>query len=266
MIFWGGMKKMFLRSTPALREAQRRIDEINWYHDLDFPSGLAARTKSPDQKSHRRLWKWMRGELDKTTFRGKTVLDIGCWDGYWSFYAEKRHATNVLASDDSTQNWSANSGLLLARELMNSSVETRTDVSIYELDKLDRRFDVILCMGVYYHLVDAFYAFSQIRHRCHDTSEVVIEGDFAPDCFIQPREAVFLEFGHGERCFVPTVFSLRKMLEAAYFTIVSESIYHGEKSKPVNRVLLKCKAFQGENPLHCTKPPFGLASYDTRFA
>src|SRR5579863_1696870 len=198
-------------------QLQQKIDQIQWYHDIDFPNGLKARTKTPDALSHRKLWEWMGNELDKIDFAGRTVLDIGCWDGYWSFRAEQQGASRVLASDDKTQNWSANSGLELAKELMGSSIETRTDVSIYEAAKLEERFDIVLCMGVYYHLVDPFYAFSQVRHCSHEQSIVVFEGAFAPDWFLQSSQAAYLDLGDPSRCFVPTVPFLLQMLEANYF-------------------------------------------------
>ena len=76
--------------TMESTQLQQRIDQIPWYHDIDFPNGLKARTKTPDAESHRKLWDWMRSELGKIDFADRTVLDIGCWDGYWSFYAEQR--------------------------------------------------------------------------------------------------------------------------------------------------------------------------------
>src|SRR3954469_22034393 len=103
-------------------EARRRIDEVEWYHDFDFGGGLAARTKSPDAEEHRRLWDFIEDQLSAIDFRGKTVLDVGCWDGYWSFHAEKRGAKSVLASDDATQNWAGSRGLMLAKELLGSRV------------------------------------------------------------------------------------------------------------------------------------------------
>lgn len=245
---------------------QQRIDQIQWYHDIDFPNGLKARTKTPDAESHRQLWSWMRSELQKIDFTGRTVLDIGCWDGYWSFYAEQRGASLVLATDDKTQNWSGSSGLELAKELMGSSVETHTDVSIYEASKLGERFDIVLCLGVYYHLVDAFYAFSQLRHCSHTQSVVVFEGDFAPDWFVHPPQAAYFDLGDPARCFVPTVQCLRQMLEANYFRVIGESTYHGEPARPVNRILVACEPFEGENTLHCSRPPFGLDAYDPRFS
>ena len=35
---------------------------------------------------------------------------MGCWDGYWSFYAEQRGAARVLATDDASQNWAGSAG------------------------------------------------------------------------------------------------------------------------------------------------------------
>jgi tRNA (mo5U34)-methyltransferase len=244
---------------------QERIDQIQWYHEIDFPNGLKARSKADGTEAHRKLWNWMRSELDKIDFAGKTVLDIGCWDGYWSFYAEQRGASRVLATDDDTQNWAGSAGLKLAKKLIRSSIETRTDVSIYEATKLKERFDIILCMGVYYHLVDPFLGFAQVRHCARERSVVVFEGDFAPDGFVQPEQAAYLDLTGGLHCFVPTVTCLRQTLEANYFRISTQSIYHGEPTHPWNRILVACEPFVGENPLHRYRPPSGLHVYDPRF-
>jgi tRNA (mo5U34)-methyltransferase len=245
---------------------QQRIDQIQWYHEIDFPGGLKARSKAPDAENHRKLWDWMRSELDKIDFTGKTVLDIGCWDGYWSFYAEQRGASRVLATDDRTQNWGGSSGLALAKELMGSSIETRTDVSIYQAAKLKQQFDIILCMGVYYHLVDPFLGFSQVRHCSHERSVVVFEGDFASASSVQPEQAAYFDLRDGWHCFMPRMTCLRQMLEANFFRISTECIYHGRPTQPANRILVTCKPFVGKNTLHRYRPPFGLHAYDPRFS
>jgi len=242
-----------------LASLQQRINQIQWYHDLDFPNGLKARAEDPDAEAHRKLWAWMRSELDKIDFAGKTVLDIGCWDGYWSFYAEQRGASRVLAIDDKTQNWGGGAGLGLAKQLMGSSIETRTDVSIYEIGKVKKRFDIVLCMGVYYHLLDPFLGFSQVRHRVHERSVIVFEGDFAPDGVVQPKQAAYLNVTDGYHCFMPTVTCLRQMLEANYFRVATESTYR-------RRILVTCAPFVGTNMLHMYQPPFGLHIYDRRFS
>ena len=69
---------------------QARIDALPWYHEFDFGGGLHARSRSPEAPGHRRVWAFIERQLDQVDFRGKSVLDIGCWDGYWSFQAERR--------------------------------------------------------------------------------------------------------------------------------------------------------------------------------
>src|SRR5262245_41146122 len=103
-------------------QLQQKINAITWYHDFDFGNGLAARSQLADRWGHRPLWRFLEQQLDRIDFRGKRVLDIGCWDGYWSFYAERRGARSVLATDDQTQNWNGSRGIHLARELLQSSV------------------------------------------------------------------------------------------------------------------------------------------------
>ena len=58
-------------------------------------------------------------------------------------------------------------------------IEIRQDVPIYELSTLNRTFDIILCLGVFYHLRDPFYGFAQMRHCCHPETRVVVEGELA---------------------------------------------------------------------------------------
>src|SRR5687767_9189330 len=99
---------------------QQQIDAVEWYHEFDFGNGLRAESHTPDVAAHRGVWSFIQQHLDKIDFAGKSVLDIGCWDGYWSFYAERRGAKSVLATDDVSQNWANGNGLLLAKRLLNS--------------------------------------------------------------------------------------------------------------------------------------------------
>ncbi|MEZ5784997.1 MAG: DUF1698 domain-containing protein [Xanthobacteraceae bacterium] len=205
----------------GLAREQARIDAIHWYHEFDFPGGLKARSNTEDVESHRTLWAFIERQLDGIDFAGKSVLDIGCWDGKWSFYAERRGAARVLASDDATQNWARSDGLLLAKELYSSAIETRLDVSVYALDQLRETFDVILCLGVYYHLIDPFYAFAQIRHRCKKNSVVVFEGDVTTG--MRANTAQIHLTDPSLPSFLPTPGALANLLKAAYLEPVSQA-------------------------------------------
>src|SRR5207237_1489982 len=83
--------------------------------------------RTPDLTAHRELRRFIEDQLDRLDFQDKTVLDIGCWDGYWSFYAERRGARLVLATDDKSQNWAGSDGLMLARGLLDSKMEPHLD-------------------------------------------------------------------------------------------------------------------------------------------
>lgn len=267
-------------------DIQKRIDAIQWYHEFEFPGGFKAGPVTHDSDAHRRLWRFIQQNLDGIDFAGKTVLDIGCWDGYWSFYAERRGASHVLATDDASQNWAGSKGLVLAKELLKSNVETNLGVSVYELEKLSKRFDIVLCLGVYYHLIDPFFAFAQIRHVCHENTVVVLEGDVTDG--LRPNTSHFDFSDPALPTFVPGKDNLDMMLRAAYLApqsqslldamkplhwrrrlrISTDTIYgkYGRLPHRLTRAVTVCRPFRGTNSLHAYKPPFGLHRYDDRFS
>ena len=74
-------------SDPSL---QRAVDGITWYHDFDFGNGLRAKSHLQNIDDIRPIWRFIEKQLDAIDFRGKSVLEIGTWDGYWRFEAERR--------------------------------------------------------------------------------------------------------------------------------------------------------------------------------
>jgi len=66
---------------------------------------------------------------------GMSVLDIGSWDGFFAFEAERRGASRVLATDSfcwSGEGWGNKDGFNLVRNVLNSKVED-LDIDIMEL-------------------------------------------------------------------------------------------------------------------------------------
>jgi tRNA (mo5U34)-methyltransferase len=258
-------------------DVQAEIDRISWYHEFEFPGGLKARSATPDVAGHRTIWQFIERQLEAIEFPGKTVLDVGCWDGYWSFYAERRGALSILASDDVSQNWSGGDGLLLARELLNSSVMINQNLSVYRLASLGRTFDIILCLGVYYHLIDPFYAFTQLRHCCHPGTIVLLEGDVGIG--LRRNEVRYCLDDTSKPAFVPSEPALERFLNAAYLRVLSQARLHpappGIRGRlrrafrqwvtTSDRAFYVCAAFEGVNPMHHYEPPFGLDAYDDRF-
>jgi tRNA (mo5U34)-methyltransferase len=262
---------------------QAKIDNLRWYHEFDFGNGLRARNLHPSALRCRRIWKFIAKHLDQIDFREKSVLDIGCWDGYWSFDAERRGAKNVLATDDVTQNWSGGEGLQIAKQLLQSSIEVNQHLSVYNLSSLDRKFDIVLCLGVFYHLIDPFRALAEIRHCCHDKTLVLFEGDMA--VFGWGRGAAqFRSAKVSDKwpwTFLPSPSAFDGLVRAAYFRTQSRHylsspgrnvlkwikrvILTRRLSPIIDRTLVTCSAFEGTNEFYTYPPPFGLYHYDDRF-
>jgi tRNA (mo5U34)-methyltransferase len=107
-----------------------RAGELRWYHTIDLGQGVIT---SGEDKTPQRLDRLgLPGDLS-----GRSVLDVGAWDGFFSFEAERRGASRVVASDWYSWHgvgWGTGrgkAGFELAREALDSHVE---DVDIDVLD------------------------------------------------------------------------------------------------------------------------------------
>ncbi len=139
-------------STTA--EQQAEVDRHNWFHSIDFGSGVVskgAKTLDVLAREHAALL----GGLD---FTGKSVLDIGAWDGAFSFAAKRAGASRVVAADYLMWNDPFYQGRItfeLARKALGLDIEAvEVDVDAVNPARVGR-FDVVLFLGVFYHLFDA---------------------------------------------------------------------------------------------------------------
>jgi tRNA (mo5U34)-methyltransferase len=102
---------------------------------------------------------------------GKTVLDVGSWDGFFAFEAERRRATRVLATDHfcwTGDGWGTQDGFLLAREALGSKIE---DLNIDPMDLSRERvgtFDVVFFFGVLYHLRHPLLGIERVAAVCKE--------------------------------------------------------------------------------------------------
>lgn len=99
----------------------QQVTAIRWFHRINLGNGVVTPGLDDTPAKLRRL------KLPES-FAGKTVLDIGAWDGFFSFEAERRGASRVVAVDSHSWNgegWGNKSGFNLARQALNSCVEDR---------------------------------------------------------------------------------------------------------------------------------------------
>jgi tRNA (mo5U34)-methyltransferase len=139
-------------------DLESRVTDLRWYHTIDLGGGVV--TRGVDDSPLR------LARLDfPATLAGSTVLDIGAWDGFFSFEAERRGASRVVATDYYSwhgSGWGSKAGFELARRTLGSKVE---DLDIDVMDISPERvgvFDVVLLLGVLYHLRHPLLALERV--------------------------------------------------------------------------------------------------------
>ena len=103
-------------------DLRSRVDAVNWFHTIDLGNGIV--TPGRDDSASRLARMQIPDDLT-----GMSVLDVGAWDGYFSFEAERRGAARVLAIDSFSWEgggWGSKAGFELAHEARGSSVESQT--------------------------------------------------------------------------------------------------------------------------------------------
>jgi tRNA (mo5U34)-methyltransferase len=106
--------------------------------------------------------KWRRfGHVLPADLRGRTVLDIGCNGGFYSIEMKRRGAARVLGVDiDEAYLRQAR----FAAAVIGVEIEF-LQLSVYDVAALEERFDIVLFLGVLYHLRHPLLALDLIRHH-----------------------------------------------------------------------------------------------------
>jgi tRNA (mo5U34)-methyltransferase len=137
---------------------QQRVRELQhkFHSPFDFGDGIVTKPWHVQRRFARRL-----RLLKIPDLKGKTVLDIGAWDGYFSLEFERRGAKRVLAVD--VWDEGALQAFLLVREHFKSAVEYKR-LDAHDLSPaLVGTFDVVFCAGVLYHLRHPLRGLESIR-------------------------------------------------------------------------------------------------------
>jgi tRNA (mo5U34)-methyltransferase len=231
----------------AVEALQDQVKALDWYHTIDLGSGVIT----PGQSRSPVLKPPMLPD-----FRGKTVLDIGAWDGLYSFTAERSGARRVVALDHyvwgvdfdrRNRYWAEcaargefpdpdrdmdfwNSELPrkrpfeLARRALGSTVEDVVgDFMTMDLTPLGS-FDVVLVLGVLYHMPDPFGALRRVRRLVSGMAVIETEAVEVQD---HPNDGLLLftpgdEMNKGDygNWFAVSEDALHAMCRAAGFSSV----------------------------------------------
>src|SRR5947207_6192307 len=151
-------------SLLSTDEIRRKVNALGpWFHNLDL-HGVAT-APSHFLGDYPRV-KWRRfADVVPACLKGKTVLAIGCTAGFYAMEMKRTGAARVLGLDSREQYLAQ---ARFAAEVNNLDVEFR-NLSVYDVGTLGESFDLVIFMGVLYHLRHPLLALDLIyEHAARD--------------------------------------------------------------------------------------------------
>jgi len=227
-------------------DLQAQADALHWYHTIDLGNGVVTKGDSAQDD----------GNAILPDVTGRSVLDIGAWDGKYSFLAEQAGASRVVALDhyawgvdfaargaywaeciergtlpdqtrDETDFWRTDLPGRRAFELAASALGSKVEPLLADFQTVDLdvvgQFDVVLYLGVLYHMKEPLTCLERL-HRV--TKEVAVIETEALHLEGLDHEAL-LQFHAGSSLrtdfgnwYVPTIEALHNLCRAAGFSEV----------------------------------------------
>ena len=174
-------------SATFIDPHRRNLEELarlGWYHSMELPDGRVIQGYQSLDVLRRRAAQFpIPADL-----HGCRVLDIGAWDGWFSFEMERRGA-QVLAVDST-----AFERFRVARDLLGSHVGYRIDDVCRLSPATIGYFDVVLFLGVLYHLKHPLLALERV---CELSTGLVCVESFVTDDGSDPSAKPVMEFYEG---------------------------------------------------------------------
>ena len=149
-----------------------------WFHTfaLNQPEGIYTPGEARDHG--------YRLDSIPESFEGMSVLDVGAFDGFYSFLAEHRGASRVLAVDNEQylhwvkDRWNIElegaEAFNAIHGLLDSKVEYRK-MDALDAGDLDERFDFIFCYGILHRVEDPFGLLKALAGRLTERGRMLVE-------------------------------------------------------------------------------------------
>ncbi|MDX2081676.1 MAG: TIGR04290 family methyltransferase [Terrimicrobiaceae bacterium] len=189
--------------------------------------------------------KWRQfAEAIPDDLSGRTVLDIGCNAGFYAIEMKHRGADRVVAIDSDPRYLEQ---ARLAAEVKHVNIEFR-NLTVYEVADLGESFDVVLFMGVFYHLRHPLLALDLIREHVardmlvfqsmqrgnEEVSPILVDYPFSEKAVFEAPGFPLLHFvehryaGDPTNWWIPNRAAVEAMLRSAGFKICNhpeEEVY-----------------------------------------
>lgn len=238
-----------IMTTEELQVIRDKISKANWFHSFEILPGIFTPGQIPCNG------KAYIDSLDiPAALEGKSAIDIGTWDGYIAFELAKRGAlTTALDIQDPSR-----TGFNIAREILELDVEyIHTPQGVYDLPNAvnNRTFDIIMFLGVFYHLKNPIKAFECVASIMHEGSFLYFEGEsfhvYAEDSRGNPVKESWIKkaaasdipltlcypgrYKGASNWFIPNMACLRSWLESAGLEVLKISPMVDSASRPAGQ-------------------------------
>ncbi|MFW6373771.1 MAG: TIGR04290 family methyltransferase [Thermodesulfobacteriota bacterium] len=139
---------------------QQKIEDLKpWFHNLHLPDG--SQTAPDGFLGDFPAYKWAElADHIPRNLSGRQVLDIGCNAGFYSFELARRGA--AVTALDMNPHYLAQARWAAEVYGLQETVRFRR-MQVYDLAREDRAYDLVLFLGVFYHLRYPFLALDVVR-------------------------------------------------------------------------------------------------------
>ncbi|MDX1549224.1 MAG: TIGR04290 family methyltransferase, partial [Lysobacter spongiicola] len=140
---------------------QARIDELGpWFHNLHL-DGVQTAPEHPFGNFPAFKWEQIAPHID-ADLSGRTVLDIGCNAGFYSFELARRGAR--VTAIDMDPHYLRQARWAAEHLQLSDRIDFR-QMQVYDLAREQEQYDLVWFMGVLYHLRHPLLALDIIRRR-----------------------------------------------------------------------------------------------------
>lgn len=205
---------------------KEEMNKIKWWHPIKIGDYVTPgmNQETPDTFDNLGLPK---------SLVGKSVLDIGAWDGYYSFRCEQLGADRVVASDKfvwsnnelSGHWWNNDMGFNFAHKNLNSKVE-KLLASVEDLDPVKHgKFDIVLMLGVIYHAKDPIGYLQKAFDMSNDLVIIETHTDLMELPFPAARYYLGSELNNDKTNFWgPNALAVRAMMQDIGYKDITEKM------------------------------------------
>lgn len=202
-----------------MEDITREIDAVYWWHHINLGNGIITPGHQGDDDINERYLSML--QLPDLT--GKTVLDIGCSDGFYSFECEKRGAAKVIAVDDPKIN--ASRGFHVAKNILRSQVEF-IPINLFDINPKEfGKFDIVLALGLIYHLKSFYIGLEIIKELTKELVIIQSRIDRGNDLIVNVTVPLNK---HDHITWIPSLPTLSLVMEDIGFKITMKHCYGSE--------------------------------------